>query len=70
MVLQCHARELRFGIFTLPMLVRLIFSTPGLVMWAPKHLMVKFEPNIIFVRVQAPLPLKDLEGAEGVLRLA
>ena len=64
-------RELRFGIFTLLMLARLIFSTPGLVMLAPKNLMAKFEPNIIFVRVQPPLPLKvNREGAEGVLRLA
>ena len=31
----------------------------------------KFEPNIIFVCVQPPLPLKEnREGAEGVLRLA
>ena len=70
MVLQCHGK-LRFGIFTLPMLARLTFSTPGLVMLAPKNLMAKFEPNIIFVRVMPPLPLKDnLEGKEGVLRLA
>ena len=64
-------RELRFGIFTLLMLARLIFSTPGLVMLAPKNLMAKFEPNIIFVCVQPLLPLKEnREGAKGVLCLA
>ena len=64
-------RELRFGIFTLLMLALLIFSTPGLVMLAPKNLMAKFEPNIIFVCVQPLLPLKEnREGAKGVLCLA
>ena len=53
-------RELRFGIFTWLMLARLIFSTPGLVMLAPKNLMAKFEPNIIVDVYSRPFPSKKI----------
>ena len=59
-------REPRFGIFTWLMLARLIFSTPALVMLAPRNLMAKFEPNIIFgMCTAAPSPQRKSGGGVG-----